>query len=189
MVKKFEAHYHGIPIAVGKHFNVGDVHASALMESGEWKDLSIRDFFIPDTSPIQYAGNNVYEAYYMHNGIKYTNYFTVLGYTNKDTINPDFKLFVVHDNLHEEDITEISQFLFYDSIFEKIYITINKIDKALSNGKYRLIAPKNSGMHCKYATEWTIIKENGNITMFINKIYDEEEIKNGKEEESGTATS
>lgn len=180
MVKKFEAHYHGTPIAVGKHFNIADVHASALMESGEWKELSIRDFYIPDTSVIQHSGENVYEAYYIYNGIKYTNYFTVFGYTNKETINPDFKLLLKRDNLYE-DVTEKYYYVFFNMILEKIWVTQYKFE-LLPEGKYIITLPKNTGMHCKYATEWIIIRDN-NTRLILNKVYHEEDEDNGEKEE------
>lgn len=180
MVKMFEAHYHGKPIEVGKHFNVADVHASALMESGEWKDLSIRDFYIPNLSVVQNVGDNVYEAYYVYNGVKYTNYFNVRGYTNKETINPDFKLLQKHDNLYK-DITDEYYYTFYNALLDKIIVSQLKFDK-LPEGEYYVTLPKNSGMHCKYATDWVIIRDD-NTRMILEKVYYEEDENNGEKEE------
>lgn len=172
----FEAHYHGNPIKVGERFNYSDVHSRIILSNKQWIDLSNKEITISDNLVLKQGDKNIYKATYTTNEKTFTDYFTVFGYLETNSVNPDFKMFLIHDNLFEEDVTDYCYPLLYDSNLGKIYITLNRLNKALFKGKFRMILPINSGLHMKYATEWIVLKDDFNIKTTLIKTYNEEVI-------------
>lgn len=172
----FEAHYHGKPIKVGERFNYADVHSRIILSDKQWIDLTNKDITISDNLVLNQGHENIYKATYTSsNGQIFTDYFSIFGYLETNPINPDFKIFLIHDNLLEEDVTEYYQNLFYDELMGKIYVTTNRLNKHLFKSKYRIILPKDTGLHKKYATEWIAIKDDFNVKITLIKVYDKEE--------------
>lgn len=173
----FEAHYHGKPIKVGERFNYSDVHSRIILSDKQWIDLTNKDITISDNLVLKQGHCNIYKATYIsNNGQIFTDYFTVFGYLETNLINPDFKIFLIHDNLLEEDITDYCYPLLYDNNLGKIYVTLNRLNKSLFKGKFRMILPINTGLHMKYATEWIVLKDDFNIKINLIKTYNEEVI-------------
>lgn len=170
---KFEVHYHGTPILVGEKYNLKDLHAHLIYSDKEFIDVRSVDFTVNDFI-ITHTGQNYFFATYIWNDKTFIDYFMVYGYTNKKYIDKDFQVFFIHDN-YEEDITEFCYLSFFDTTLNKIYITLNRLNKNLFKGKFRMILPKNTGMHHKYATEWIVVKDDSNTKITLIKTYHEEE--------------
>ena len=173
---KFEVHYHGAPVLVGERYDPKDLHAHLINSNKEFID--VRSDLILSDNLITQTGQNSFYATYNYNGETLIDYFTVYGYTNKRYQNMDLKVFYIHEdqNNYEEDVTDYFYPLFYDDILGKIYVTINRLDKLLYKGKFRIIFPQDSGLYHQYATEWIVLKNNSNIKMTLVKTYNEEVI-------------
>lgn len=172
---KFEIHYHGAPVLVGEKYNPKDLHAHLIYSNKEFKDVLSVDYTVDDNL-ITHTGQNIFKATYIENGKTFIDYFMVYGYTNKRYIDKEFQMFLIHDNGYEEDVTDYCSPLLYDNNLGKIYVTLNRLNKALFKGKFRMILPINSGLHMKYATEWIVLKNNFNIKTTLIKTYNEEVI-------------
>lgn len=173
---KFEVHYHGTPVLVGQRYDPKDLHAHLIYSDKEFKDVRSIDFTVSDNL-VTHTGQNSFYATYIWNNKTFIDYFTVYGYTNKRYINKDFKIFYIDDN-QENDMTEYYYPLFYNKNLDKIYVTINNLNKHLLKGKYKITVPQDSGMNHRYATEWIVIKDSYNIKITLIKTYNEEEIEN-----------
>ena len=171
----FEVHYHGTPVLVGKHYNPGDLHAHLILSDKEFLDVRSVDYEV-DGSDITHTGQNIFKATYHWNGKTFIDYFGVYGYTNKRYIDKDFQVFSI-ENSQEEDVTEQYRQLFYNEFLDKIYITINNLDKHLSNGIFRFILPQDTGLYHQYATEWIVKKDESGIKTNLFKVYNEEEYR------------
>lgn len=171
----FEAHYHGKPIKIGEKFNPADVHSRIILSDKTWIDLHCSEIKILNTLVTNNGHNNIYKATYINNGIEFEDYFTVYGYDEKVSKDQDFKIFIIHDNLYEEDVTDFYYKLFYNETLEKIYVNVNVLNKNMFKAKYRMILPKDTGMNKKYATEWIVVKDYFNVKTTLIKVYDEEE--------------
>lgn len=178
---KFEVHYHGTPVLVGKRYDPKDLHAHLIFSDKEFVDVRSIDF-MTDKDIITHTGQNYFRATYNWNDKTFIDYFMVYGYTNKRYIDKEFKIFFIHDDGVEEDMTEYYELLFYENNMEKVFITTNKLDKTLTEGKYRMILPRGTGMHLKYASEW-IIEKDSNVKVKLIKVYNEEDIQNEQKEE------
>lgn len=171
---KFEVHYHGAPVLVGERYDPKDLHAHLICSDKEFIDVRSVDYTVNDNL-ITHTGQNYFQATYIWNGKSFIDYFMVYGYTNKRYTDKDFKVFYIHDSSYEEDMTDYYYPLFYDEKMDKIYLSMNRLDKKLFKGKYRMILPKNSGMYHQYATEWIAIKDDFNVKLTLVKVYNEEE--------------
>ena len=178
---KFEVHYHGTPVLVGERYDLKNLHAHLIYSDKEFED--VRSFTVNDKL-ITHTGQNTFMATYIWNGKSFIDYFMVYGYTNKRYINKEFKMFYVHDNKYEEDLTDYFYSLFYDEKLDKIYITINRLNKNLYKGKFRMILPKDTGMFHQYSSEWIVIKDDFNVKLTLIKTYNEEEKLNGQKKEN-----
>lgn len=174
---KFEVHYHGTPVLVGKRYDPKDLHAHLIFSDKEFVDVRSIDFMI-NKNLITHTGQNYFYATYNWNDKTFIDYFMVYGYTNKRYIDKEFKVFLIHEDGTEEDMSEYYKILFYEENMEKVFITMNKLDKGLIDGKYRMILPRGTGLHLKYATEW-IIEKKSNVKAKLIKVYNEEDIQNG----------
>lgn len=167
----FECHYHGNPVLIGTDFDPKKLHARILYGDGTWEDLHSYQYTISDTLVTQKGNNNIYTAIHS-SGLqdKFVVYGYDIGHSDKD-----FKIFQLNDNI-EIDITDSYYPLFYHDLLDKIYVTVTRLNKILTPGKYRLILPKNTGLNCKHASEWIVIKElSNNIKITPIKFYHEED--------------
>lgn len=169
----FEVHYHGAPVLVGKRYNPGDLHAHLLLSDKEFLDVRSVDYEV-DGSNITHTGQNIFKATYHWNGKTFIDYFRVYGYTNKRYIDQNFQIFSINDS-QEEDVTGQYKHLFYNDFLDAIYITINNLNKHLSDGIFRFILPQNTGLYKQYATEWIIKKDESGTKITLLKVYNEEE--------------
>ena len=175
---KFEVHYHGAPVLVGERYDPKDLHAHLIYSDKEFIDVRSVDFKVSDNL-ISRTGQNSFTATYIWKDKTFVDYFMVYGYTNKRYIDKEFKVVQIHDDLSEEDITEFCYPLFYDEILCKIYITLDRLNKNLFKGKFKMTLPQNTGMIHQYASEWIIIKSDFNVKATLNKTYNEEENLDG----------
>lgn len=174
-VISFECHYHGGPVLIGTEFDPKDLHARALYGNGHWEELHSYQYSIPDRLVTQKGNNNIYTATHP-SGLE--DRFVVFGYDVDDS-DMDFKIYQVNDNI-EIDVTDSYYPLFYHDLLDKIYVTAMRLNKILPAGIYRLVLPKNTGLNCKHASEWKVIKDlNNNIKITPIKFYHEEDFKNG----------
>lgn len=160
------AFYLGPPVLIGRKYDTGKLYVDLLLKDGTIKVLRPEECIISDTI-VNYEKNNIYDIEYQ--GLK--DKFFVYGYQLKNTKDIDFKIFLIHDNGYEEDLTDMFYDSLFDTILNKVYVNINKLNNTLFTATYRLFLPKNTGMYQKYATEWTVYKDTYNIQVTLNKIF------------------
>jgi hypothetical protein len=152
---------------IGTEFDPKKLHARILYSDGTWEDLHSYQYSISDKLVTQKGNNNIYTATHP-SGLK--DKFVVFGYSI-DNLDKDFKIYEVNDNI-EVDVTDAYYTLFYHELLDKIYVTTTRLNKILTPGKYRLILPKNTGLNCKHASEWIVIKDSkNNIKITPIKFY------------------
>lgn len=161
--------YLGPPLLVGTKYDTSNLYVDLLLKDGTIKVLKFGDYTVSDTL-VAKAKNNIYEIDYA--GLK-DNFF-VYGYKLKDTVDLDFKVFLIHDNKYEEDVTDMFYNSFYDSNIERIYVTVNNMNKILFNSNYRILLPKETGMYQKYSTEWLITKTSTSVVATLNHVFSKE---------------
>ena len=142
---KFEVHYHGTPVLVGEKYDPGNLHAHLILSDKEFVDVRSVDFSV-NSNEVTHTGQNIFQATFNWNGKCFIDYFMVYGYTNKRYINKEFQVFYIHENNIEEDVTDFCMPLFYNIELDKIYITINRLNKYLYEGTFRITLPKDTGM-------------------------------------------
>ena len=169
---KFEVHYHGAPVLVGERYDIKNIHAHLIYSDKEFED--VRSFAV-SKNLITHTGQNSFYAIYIWNGKAFVDYFMVYGYTNKRYVDKEFKIIEIQTNSHEEDVTEFCYPLFYDEILGKIYITLDRLNKNLYKGTFRVTLPKDTGMLHQYASEWLIEKDDFNVKTTLIKTYNDEE--------------
>lgn len=169
-VSDLHALYLGPPVLVGTKYDTSKLHVDLKLKNGTIKVLNLGEYSVSDVQ-VNHVRNNIYEVHYA--GLK--DKFYVYGYKLKNTIDLDFKAFVIHNNGYEEDITDMFYELFYDQHMQKIYVTVSRMNKFLFESTYRLYLPKDSGLFKKYATEWIVNKDENNINITLNKVFNEEE--------------
>jgi hypothetical protein len=153
----FECHYHGSPVLVGTNFDPKDLHARIIYSNGEWKELHSYEYTISGNLITQKGNNNIFTAIYNN---ELQDSFVVYGYENDNT-DKDFKITQLNDNI-EIDVTDRYYPLFYHNLLDKIYVTATRLNKFLTPGTYRLILPKRTGLNCKHASEWIVVKNLNN---------------------------
>lgn len=170
----FECHYHGEPVLIGTEFDPKKLHARALYDNGEWKELYSYQYNISGKLVTKEGNNNIYTAIHT-SGLE--DRFIVFGYSNDD-FDMDFQIYQVNDKI-EINVTDAYYTLFYHDLLGKIYVTTTRMNQILQPGEYRMILPKNTGLNCKHASEWKIKKdENNNLRITPIKFYHKEDFKN-----------
>ena len=167
----FECHYHGEPVLIGTEFDPKKLHARILYGNGIWEELHSYQYTISDKLVTQKGNNNIYTATHPC-GLE--DRFVVFGYNIDDT-DMDFQIYQVNGNI-ETDVTDAYYTLFYHDLLGKIYVTTTRLNEILSPGKYRIVLPKNTGLNCKHASEWKIVKTlDNNLTITPIKFYHKED--------------
>ena len=171
----FECHYHGDPVLINTEFDPKKLHARIVYNNGECENLHSYQYDISGKIVTKKGNNNYYTAIH-HSGLK--DEFVVFGYEEDET-DKDFKIFQQNDNI-EIDLTNAYYPLFYHDILDKIYVSTQRLNRFLTPGKYRLILPKNTGLNCKHASEWIVIKSlDNNVKITPIKYYHKEDVENG----------
>ncbi len=170
-VISFECHYHGDPVPIGTEYDPKKLHARILYGNGIWEDLHSYQYEVSSKLVTEKGNNNIYIATHP-SGLE--DRFVVFGYS-VDKSDMDFKVYQVNGKI-ETDVTDVYYPLFYHDLLGKIYVTTMRLNKFLSAGEYRFILPKNTGLNCKHASEWKVIKNlNNNIKITPIKFYHEED--------------
>lgn len=166
---KFECHYHSAPVLIGEKFDTANLHAEAYYEDGEIRDIFSDEYTILEEDWTITEINNVFTASYMG----FIDKFHVKGYTADGSVR-EFKIFSI-EGKKEVDVTDAYEFLFYNPVLEKPYVTLATMNRILTAGKYRFILPMKTGMCGKYASEWIVIKDlNNSIRATPVKFYRDE---------------
>lgn len=172
--KNFECHYNGKIVRIGKEFNPKDLHAHTVTSEGEWKELWYNEFTItPEDFTIK-AKENYFIAEY--DGL--TDIFCVYGYDVFNATNGKYSLW--HYNAILKTWVDVGES--YSKHFmvspTKAHFSVGIFDNVLEVGLYKLIAPKNTGLCKKYASEWTINKSIYGVRITLDRYFTDE-----KEEE------
>lgn len=167
-ILRFECHYHGAPVVIGKEYDKADLHADVLYDDGELKSLSPYEYNVPDDRLIT-DKDNIFIASY----VGLSDVFHVKGVTLNES-DAEFKVFSIEGKT-EVDVTYAYEPLLYNTVLEKIYVNLDRLNRVFTAGKYRMILPRNTGMCSKYASEWIVIKgKNNSIKATPVKFYTEE---------------
>lgn len=158
--------YLGPPVLTGTNYDTSKLYVDLRLKDGTIKVLSFGEYIV-SSFLVSHTENNIYEITYAGLSDK----FSVYGYNVNNGYETDFKAFIIHDNGFEDDVSETIYKLLYEPVTDKIYITLNKLNKYLFPSKYRFILPRGTGMLQKYASEWIIEKDETNVKAKMIQVF------------------
>lgn len=182
---RIEAWYEGPKVKLGKSIDPNDLIIYLFTPDGLRQRIDYRHCDIqPQSFIIEKEGINWYIVSYVVDRYIIRDRVSIIGYKEPESEEKDFKLEYYNPLTHSlDDVTE--NFENYCLNGNIRYFDWNKLRKRISElfmfGKYRLYAPKLTGLSMRYDTEWIIECDHKNAIRaeLIKNYFNEEEIING----------